>query len=107
MLLRVLLEIVFQADLLLPLTTGNLNFAIIADEFVLRVDHIRNNLFGWRLLARFSRSSLELPLVGSGSPKYEVEVRDVIKGHIIWLPVSLGVSPPALVGGGGLLLKVL
>ena len=47
MLLRVLLEIVFQADLLLPLTTGNLNFAIIADEFVLRVDHISNNLFGW------------------------------------------------------------
>jgi hypothetical protein len=46
MLLRVLLEIVFQASSLLPLATCNLNLAIIADKFVLRVDHICDYLLG-------------------------------------------------------------
>jgi len=47
MLLRVLLEIVFQADSLLPLTTGTLDLAIIADKFILRVDYICDYLL-WR-----------------------------------------------------------
>ena len=46
MLLRVLLKIVFQANPLLSLATSNLNLTIIADELVLRVDHICDNLLG-------------------------------------------------------------